>query len=130
MHIQYVDTFVQNYNGMDRFIWLDITFSTLVGFIYLFGVLHRFQHCTGHITTGSWKGRGNQYIQFVMVLYCKLPMASNYQLSHLRPCWGSNPGLRGGRRECYHSATVAPARWLDITFSTLYVSNSQQLLLI
>ena len=22
---------------------------------------------------GSWKGRGNQYIQFVMVLYCKLP---------------------------------------------------------
>ena len=22
--------------------------------------------------TGSWKGRGNQYIQFVKVLYCKL----------------------------------------------------------
>ena len=41
--------------------------------IYLFGVLRRFQHCTGHITTGSWKGRGNQYIQFVRVLYCKLP---------------------------------------------------------
>ena len=39
----------------------------------LFGVLHRFQHCTGHIMTGSWKGRGNQYIQFVRVLYCKLP---------------------------------------------------------
>ena len=42
-------------------------------FIYLFGVLRRFQHCTGHITTGSWKGGGNQYIQFVKVLYCKLP---------------------------------------------------------
>ena len=42
-------------------------------FIYLFGVLRRFQHYTGHITTGSWKGRGNQYIQFVRVLYCKLP---------------------------------------------------------
>ena len=40
---------------------------------YLFGVLRRFQHCTGHITTGSWKGRGNQYIEFVRVLYCKLP---------------------------------------------------------
>ena len=39
----------------------------------LFGVLRRFQHCTGHITRGSWKGRGNQYIQFVRVLYCKLP---------------------------------------------------------
>ena len=36
------------------------------------------------------------------------PTASNYQLSHLRPCWEPNPGLRGGRRECYHSATVAP----------------------
>ena len=36
------------------------------------------------------------------------PMVSNYQLSHLRPSRGSNPSLRGGRRECYHSATVAP----------------------
>ena len=44
-------------------------------FIYL-EVLRRFQHCTGHITTGSWKGRGNQYIQFVRVLYCKLPTNS------------------------------------------------------
>ena len=40
--------------------------------IYLFGVLCCFQHYTGHITTGSWKGRGNQYIQLVKVLYCKL----------------------------------------------------------
>ena len=42
-------------------------------FIYLFGILRHFQHCTGHITTGSWKGRGKQCIQFVRVLYCKLP---------------------------------------------------------
>ena len=41
--------------------------------IYLFGVLRRFQHCIGHITTGSWKGRGNQYIEFARVVYCKLP---------------------------------------------------------
>ena len=41
-------------------------------FIYL-GFLRHFQHCTGHITMGSWKGRGNQYIKFVRVLYCKLP---------------------------------------------------------
>ena len=47
--------------------------SSLNLFVYLFGVLCRFQHCTGQITTGSWKGRGNQYIQFVRVLYCKLP---------------------------------------------------------
>ena len=31
-------------------------------FIYLFGDLLRFLYCTGHITMGSWKGRGNQYI--------------------------------------------------------------------
>ena len=41
--------------------------------IYLFGVLRRFQHCTGHITMGSWKGRGNQYIEFVRDVYYKLP---------------------------------------------------------
>ena len=39
----------------------------------LFMVLRHFQHCTDHIVTGSWKGRGNQYTQFVRVLYCKLP---------------------------------------------------------
>ena len=38
----------------------------------LLGVLHRFQHCTGHIMTGTWKGSGMQYIQLVKVLYCKL----------------------------------------------------------
>ena len=66
----------------DSFLWANIDLSlgpTLAhwlqysGCIYLFGVLRRFQHCTGHITMGSWKGRGNQYIQFVTVLYCKLP---------------------------------------------------------
>ena len=36
------------------------------------------------------------------------PTASNYQLSHLRLHWEPNPSLRGVRRECYHSATVAP----------------------
>ena len=36
-------------------------------------VLRPFQHCTGHIMTSSFMGRGNQYIQLVMVLYCKLP---------------------------------------------------------
>ena len=49
---------------------LDGSNSSLID---LFGVLRRFQHYTGHITTGSWKGRGNQYIQFIRVLYCKLP---------------------------------------------------------
>ena len=29
-------------------------------------------HCIGHIMPGSFMGRGNQYIQLVKVLYCKL----------------------------------------------------------
>ena len=58
---------------------------------------------------GSWKGRGNQYIEFARVLYCKLP-TNGKQLPAfaLEPKRGSNPGLRGGRGKCYHSATVAP----------------------
>ena len=36
------------------------------------------------------------------------PTSSNYQLSHLRLCRASIPGLRGGRRQFYHSVTVAP----------------------
>ena len=47
--------------------------SLFVHFIYLFRVLRHFQHCTGHITTDSWKGRGNQYMQLAKALYCKLP---------------------------------------------------------
>ena len=35
-----------------------------------------------------------------------LPTASNYHLR--RPCREPNPGLRGRRLECYHSAIVAP----------------------
>ena len=31
---------------------------------------------TGHIRMGSFMGRGDQYIQFVKVLYCKLPTSS------------------------------------------------------
>ena len=42
-------------------------------FSIIWGFLRPFQHCIRHITTGSWKGRGNQYIEFARVLYCKLP---------------------------------------------------------
>ena len=57
---------------------------------------------------GSWKGRGKQYIQLVKVLYCKL-LTDGKQLPAfpLEAMPGTKPGLRGGMRECYHSATVA-----------------------
>ena len=62
-------------------------------------------------------GRAEETSTYSLSGFCTVncrPTASNYQLSHLRPCWELNPRLRGGRRECYHSATVAPVtnvRW-------------------
>ena len=56
-------------------------------------------------------GRTEETSTYSSLGFCTVncrPTASNYLVSHLRPCQGSNPGLRGGRRECYHSATVAP----------------------
>ena len=72
--------------------------ASLATFIYLFGVYVAL-NTTDHIMTGSWIGRGNQYISLsgFCTVNCR-PTASNYQLSHLRPCREPNPGLRGGRR--------------------------------
>ena len=56
-------------------------------------------------------GRAKETSTYSSLGFCTVnyrPTASNYQLSHLRPCRESNPGLRGGRRECYHSATLPP----------------------
>ena len=56
-------------------------------------------------------GRAEETSTYSSLGFCTVncrPTASNYQLSHLLPWRGSNPGRRGGRRECYHSATVAP----------------------
>ena len=56
-------------------------------------------------------GRAEETSTYSSLGFCTVncrPTASNYLLSHLRPCRESNPSLRGGRQECYHSATVAP----------------------
>ena len=77
---------------------------------FLFEVLRRFQHCAGHITTG---GRAEETSTYSWSRFCTVncrPTASNYQLSHLRLCREPNPGLRGRRLECYHSATVVPTQ--------------------
>ena len=91
----------------DTFHFQQMEFFLLQSFIYLFGVLHHFQHCTGHIMTDSWKGRGNQYLGFIRVLYCKLP-TNGKQLPAfpLEAMQGIEP--RPQRRKCYHSATMAP----------------------
>ena len=60
-------------------------------------------------------------------MYCKLP-TNGKQLPAfpLEPMRGSNPGLRGGRRECYHSATVAPFTAMD-KGSVLKILNISEL---
>ena len=57
----------KNQKGVECETWFYRRLGAILQSIYLFGVLHRFQHCTGHITMGSWKGRGNQYLEFVRV---------------------------------------------------------------
>ena len=64
-------------------------------------------------------GRAEETSTYSFSGFCTVncqPTASNYQLSHLRPCQESNPGLRGGMQECYHSTTVGPAILTHIVF--------------
>ena len=56
-----------------KYVVAAFNYSFVKQIIYLFGLLCHFQHCTCHVMVGSWQGRGNQYIQLVKVLYCKLP---------------------------------------------------------
>ena len=41
---------------------------------FLFIVSHCFQHCTGHITLGSFMDRENQHTHLVKILYRTLPI--------------------------------------------------------
>ena len=82
--------------------------SICVEFIYL-GFYIAFN--TVQVISRWVVGRPEETNTYSSLGFCTVncqPTASNYQLSHLRPCRELNPGLRGGRRECYHSATVAP----------------------
>ena len=55
----------------------------------------------------SFVARGNQYIQLVKVLYCKLPTISKQlpTFPHKVRVWTTD--LRGGRGVSYHCATMA-----------------------
>ena len=75
-------------------------------------------------------GRAEETTTYSSLGFCTVncrPTASNYQLSHLRPCQESNPDLRGGRRECYHSAAVAPVVVLLANRQTNYHENNTSL---
>ena len=83
-----------------------LTYSLKALFIYLgFYVTFNTVQVISRRVVGRTEGNTYSLSGFCTV-NCR-PTASNYQLSHFRPCREPNPGLRGGRRECYHSATVA-----------------------
>ena len=74
--------------------------------IYLFELIRLFQHGTGHITKSGFVGRGNQYIQLVKILHCKLPTIGK-QLPTLQcNVWGLN--CRPQRRDSECVTTVPP----------------------
>ena len=60
---------------------------------------------------GRFMGRGNQYIQLVKVLYCKLPTNSK-QLPAFQLEVGAGFELRSQRWD--HSATVSPVFVLNL----------------
>ena len=76
---------------------------------YLFGVLCRFQQCTGHITMGSLVGRGNHYIQLVKVLYCKLSTIVKQQPPFAHKVRSLYRQSQRWEASDYQYATVSPA---------------------
>ena len=81
--------------------------------VYLFGVLHCFQHCTWSYHDG-WFCEQRKPVHTSWSRVCTVncrPLVNNYQLSHIKSTvWTAD--LRGGRRVCYHCATMAPSTFL------------------
>ena len=95
--------------------------------INLFGVLRRFQHCTGHIMMGSWKGRGNQYIQLVKVLYCKLPTnVKQLPAFPLEAMPGTKPRPQRWEARVLPPGTVAPLNALKDQCNHFYILIKHQ----
>ena len=62
-------------------------------------------------------GRAEETSTYSLLGFCTVncrPTVSNYQLSHLRPCRESNPGLRGEKRECYCWAPTRGREQLEL----------------
>ena len=73
--------------------FFDTRFHHLIMVVYLFAVLHHTWYLIGHIVTGRFKVSGNQCIQLVRFLYCKLQIQA-FPLQFSRDL---NLDIRGGR---------------------------------
>ena len=80
--------------------------------IYLFGVFTSLStHCIGHITMGTFMGRGNQYIQLVS-RFCKLP-ANSKQLQAFPPEVRIQTLISGERGECVTTVPSWPVQQMQ-----------------
>ena len=93
-----------------RFLTLTLDYNRRLWFIYLgfYVAFNTVQVISRQVVL--WAEETSTYSLLGLCTVNCRPTASNYQLSHLRPYRELNPGLRGGRRECYHSATVVPTQ--------------------
>ena len=110
----------------DIYIWR-VPYESILFYLGFYVVFNTVQVISGRVV-----GRAEETSTYSSLGFCTVncrPTASNYLLSYLRPCRGSNPGLRGGRRECYHSATVAPpmkVRQNSQMFCQFYIIRDQR----
>ena len=79
-----------------------------------FGFICHFQHCTGHIITGNFVGRGNQKIQLVNVLYCKLLTNSKQLPTFPQGAQGFEPLTSEVEGECVTTVSLWP--YIDCIF--------------
>ena len=98
---QYMQVYILSNHELDTLTFL---LQRSHGSLYLCGVFY-VAFNTVQVISRRVVGRAEETSTYSSLGFCTVncrPTASNYQLSHLRPCRGSNPGLRGWRQECYH----------------------------
>ena len=83
-------------------------FSTKKNGIFIYYI---FQHCTDHIMMGRFLARGNQYVQLVKVLFCKLPTICK-KLQSLTQ--GMNTTARPLEKWCGNDANFDTACAIDL----------------
>ena len=89
--------YAENINVLSLKLCLTNMYMALVVFIYL-GFYVTFN--TVQVISRRVVERAEETSTYSSLGFCTVncrPTASNYQLSHMRPCRESNPGLRSGR---------------------------------
>ena len=100
--------------------------SSFVIYLFLYMLFRKFSYFTllstllAHFVMGSFVGRGNQYIQLVKILYCKLQTIGKQLQSFPHKVWG----LNHRPQRCEASVTTAPPWPLKLSQSKINTSRS------